>query len=51
MEQKRKKPEERSREEFLAPYERGVTIALLVVAAAICALILWLGWMFFTWGT
>jgi hypothetical protein len=39
------------RDELLARYEHGVMTLLFILAAAFSALVIWLGWMFFSWGT
>jgi cell division septal protein FtsQ len=42
--------DENSRDEVLARYERGVMTLLFILAAASAALIIWLGWVFLSWG-
>jgi hypothetical protein len=48
MKPETEKPERDPRDELLVRYEGGMMTLLLVVAAAILALIIWLGWMVLT---
>jgi hypothetical protein len=47
---KTEKPPDDDRDEVLARYERGILALLFVLAAAASALIIWLGWVFLSWG-
>jgi hypothetical protein len=47
---KPKKPLD-DRDELLARYEHWVMTLLFILAAAFSALVIWLGWMFLSWGT
>ena len=39
-----------SRDEVLARYEHGIMTLLFILAAASVALIIWIGWIFLSWG-
>jgi len=41
---------ESSRDEVLARYEHGIMTLLFILATASAALIIWLGWIFLSWG-